>query len=538
MGVIILLMLVLLFGIAMYLIIHHSQKSVQYQFILNNISEGLVVLDDHEKIKIVNDQLERMLNISAKDYIGHYYVDLLKNFHIENHQNEVQLTYGNRIFTPKVIPVYQHSLSKAVTFYDVTAQSSTIETLREDLKKLRILDHVYQETSSTLDVFTVRHLILDTSVRLSGAKGGFIVVRDNDDEFQIVEMVGDFNRELIIQAIKTKNCAFARVVNTLVPERIFDLRNDPECLKLFPNMQSLYAIPFLNSQNVLIGILSLVTDNPQRFKGDTFRFMLLLSNRMSIAIENSQLYKLQEQQLKKLQASHKKISELEEMKSDMIRIAAHDVRGPANNIRLALTMILKQKDQLSETLLEMIKQIEYSTETITKICYNILSLERIEQFVNQTGGERFELGEQVQTVYREQNIMAKHKKQQFVLHNPNKQVYVFGHPPQVCEAVSNLISNAIKYTPEEGKVDICLDTQNGYAVFEVRDTGCGVPDEKQKRLFQPFYRAITKETANIEGVGLGLNLVKKIIDHHHGEIVFHSEYGKGSTFGFKIPVAS
>ncbi len=73
-------------------------------------------------------------------------------------------------------------------------------------------------------------------------------------------------------------------------------------------------------------------------------------------------------------------------------------------------------------------------------------------------------------------------------------------------------------------------------VFEVEDTGYGIKSEQQGRLFQPFFRAVTQETAHIEGTGLGLHLVKNIIERHSGRMIFHSVYGQGSTFGFEIPL--
>ncbi len=78
--------------------------------------------------------------------------------------------------------------------------------------------------------------------------------------------------------------------------------------------------------------------------------------------------------------------------------------------------------------------------------------------------------------------------------------------------------------------------ENDIAKVRVKDTGYGIPQDLQKRLFDPFYRAKTTETRFIEGTGLGLHLVKNIIERHHGEMVFESVYGEGSTFGFDIPI--
>ena len=113
-----------------------------------------------------------------------------------------------------------------------------------------------------------------------------------------------------------------------------------------------------------------------------------------------------------------------------------------------------------------------------------------------------------------------------------------GDLAQLYEAISNLIGNAIKYTPERGLIDVCLRKKDGLIIFDVRDNGFGIPEEHHERLFQPFYRAHTQETTGIEGTGLGLHLVKKIVERHRGKMIFRSTYGQGSTFGFSLPAAN
>ena len=116
---------------------------------------------------------------------------------------------------------------------------------------------------------------------------------------------------------------------------------------------------------------------------------------------------------------------------------------------------------------------------------------------------------------------------------------IVGDEAQLYEAVTNLLSNAIKYTPNEGAITVELAvTPQNEVCYKVQDTGYGIPEDRQSRLFEPFYRSKTAETATIEGTGLGLHLVKNIIERHKGEMVFRSVYREGSTFGFKLPLAS
>lgn len=131
---------------------------------------------------------------------------------------------------------------------------------------------------------------------------------------------------------------------------------------------------------------------------------------------------------------------------------------------------------------------------------------------------------------------AEQKAQYMDVMLPHEPCIVRGDSAQIYEAVSNFIGNAIKYTPEGGHIRVLLEALGDTVQLEITDNGFGIPEENQAKLFQPFYRAKTQETSNIEGTGLGLHLTKTIIEQQDGEIIFNSVYHQGSTFGFKMPL--
>ena len=102
--------------------------------------------------------------------------------------------------------------------------------------------------------------------------------------------------------------------------------------------------------------------------------------------------------------------------------------------------------------------------------------------------------------------------------------------------MANLVDNAIKYTPEGGKVTVGLDVQDQQAVINVADSGIGIAPDDQVRLFEKFYRIKRRDTADIPGTGLGLAIVKSIIERHGGRVWVESELDKGSTFHVLLPL--
>jgi signal transduction histidine kinase len=111
------------------------------------------------------------------------------------------------------------------------------------------------------------------------------------------------------------------------------------------------------------------------------------------------------------------------------------------------------------------------------------------------------------------------------------------NPVLIRESMENLIGNAIKYTPEGGRIVVRAYVQEGAVHFNVEDNGIGIPKDHLPRIFETFYRAKQPGSEGIEGRGLGLSLVKTIIERHGGEVWVESEQGSGSRFGFWIPIS-
>jgi signal transduction histidine kinase len=114
---------------------------------------------------------------------------------------------------------------------------------------------------------------------------------------------------------------------------------------------------------------------------------------------------------------------------------------------------------------------------------------------------------------------------------------VVGDPIRLKQVIGNLITNALKYTPEGGSIWVRVRPEEHRILIEVQDTGYGIPAEAQAKLFQRFYRVRIAGAENIEGTGLGLSLVKAVVEQHGGRVAAESEQGTGSTFRIWLPIA-
>lgn len=240
-------------------------------------------------------------------------------------------------------------------------------------------------------------------------------------------------------------------------------------------------------------------------------------------------------ELESLQQRYDELSKLEQLKTHMIRITAHDLRSPLSIIASYIDLI---DEDLSPHYGEMdgmyVNAIRQAVNRIMQLTTDILTLERLNEYRDVTL-MRVQLANVLERTVEEFSEHSRQRQQTVTL--KTEPLAVYGDSVDLHEAIGNLLGNAIKYSPVGGAIEAELRREGDFAVLEIIDSGYGIPEAQQARLFQPFQRIKTDETHTIDGTGLGLYLVKKIVERHSGSILFKSEYGKGSRFGFRLPLA-
>jgi signal transduction histidine kinase len=289
-------------------------------------------------------------------------------------------------------------------------------------------------------------------------------------------------------------------------------------------IQAMVLAPLI-AQGELIGLAMVIEGRQDRiFTSDELFKAETLAGQASVALRQSMLYN--------------EVLELERVKSEMIRMASHDLRNPLNNIIGYIELVAMSIDQIGMTpdLQEYLGSLRRSTKTIRSLIDDLLTLERVES-ERESAWEHFDFDGLVYEVVDIEQSGAALKNQTLELERAPSEITVFGSVTQLRQAITNLIGNAIKYTPDSGRVDVRLTQEDDRLVFTVKDTGYGISRDRQDRLFERFYRAHQPGTDHIPGTGLGLSLVKTVIERHGGRVWFESEPGQGSLFGFWLPVA-
>jgi two-component system phosphate regulon sensor histidine kinase PhoR len=228
------------------------------------------------------------------------------------------------------------------------------------------------------------------------------------------------------------------------------------------------------------------------------------------------------------------LKKLDQMKSDFVSTVSHDLRSPLTTIK-GFVDLMGVVGPLNEQQQDFVNRIQKGVITITELINDLLDIGRIEAEVN-LNMERCAFDEVITESVDELRDQAGSKQQTLVATLPPHLPPVWGNPLRLRQVVDNLVNNAIKYTPEGGKIVVWVEEYDSQVALHVSDTGLGIPHADQPYVFDKFYRVHSEETENITGTGLGLAIVKTIVEKHNGRVWVESEPGKGSTFTVLLPV--
>jgi PAS domain S-box-containing protein len=219
---------------------------------------------------------------------------------------------------------------------------------------------------------------------------------------------------------------------------------------------------------------------------------------------------------------------LQEQKSRFVANASHELRTPITNLITRLYLLRKKPEQL-DTHLEI---LDYVANRMRNLVEDLLDFSRFERGIIPLNPRTINLAELISQIMRAQEAEADLKAIRLICDLPPHRVQVNADPERLTQVITNLVINAINYTPEGGTVQVGVEEAQESVSVMVKDSGPGIPSEHLPYIFQPFYRV----TENSKGTGLGLSIAKEIIDRHGGSIEARSDPGGGSTFIITLPL--
>ncbi|MBI4744735.1 MAG: HAMP domain-containing protein [Actinobacteria bacterium] len=260
-------------------------------------------------------------------------------------------------------------------------------------------------------------------------------------------------------------------------------------------------------------------------------------NTMSSNLKNRQeeLSKAHQQ----LSSSYQELRRLDEMKSEFMALAAHELRTPLTALRAHTEIFFKgQYGLLSDRQKKALEIIGRSVNRLTRFIDDLVDLTRLERGELELEKKPLDLSNLLVEVIREVQPVIKESNLSFVYDIPNNLPLIIGDSQRLYQVFGNLLNNAIKFTPDKGKISVIAKQEGEFIKVSVSDSGIGISPEDISKLFIPFYQVKKMPLRGVKGVGLGLVVVKRIVENLGGKIEVVSKLNEGSAFTCIFPVAT
>jgi len=415
-------------------------------------------------------------------------------------------------------------------------QARTAELTRS-VGELKALGDVGQAVSSTLDLETVLSTIVSRAARLAGMDGGSIWEYDEAREEFHLHATDSLPQELIdalrATPIRKGEGALGRMAITGEPVEIRDIADERSYQSrvreviLRCGYRSVLTMPLLR-ENKILGALAVNRKSAGEFPPQVIGLLKTFATHSALAIQNARLFR-------EIEVKSRQLEIASQHKSEFLANMSHELRTPLNAI-LGFSEVLQERmfGEINEKQAEYLADILESGRHLLGLINDILDLSKIEAGRMELEPSEFDLPGAIENAL----ILVRERAQRRGIRLERtldpRLGPICADERKVKQVLLNLLSNALKFTPEGGRIEVLGALQNGVAEISVRDTGVGIAPEDQDAVFEEF-RQVGSAAKKVEGTGLGLAISRKFIELHGGKIWVRSEVGKGSTFTFTLP---
>ena len=408
--------------------------------------------------------------------------------------------------------------------------------LAQSVAELRALGEVSQAVNSTLDLETVLFTIVSKAAQLSGTEAGAIYeLNEASGEFLLRATYG--MDDDVIAAINKHHAdisaAVAQTTEQRVPDQIPDLREEPSSpvndMFVAAGYRARLLIPLLGADRV-VGALVVRRKAPGEFSKSAVDLLQTFAAQSVLAIQNAHLFS-------EIGEKGRQLELASQHKSQFLANMSHELRTPLNAILGYTELILDDiYGETPEKMRGVLDRVQRNGKHLLGLINDVLDLSKIEAGQLSLSLADYSLKDVVHSVFSAVESLATEKKLALKVEVPPNLPSGRGDERRLTQVLLNLVGNAIKFT-DKGEVAIRAAASNGSYTLSVRDTGPGIAEADQKKIFEEFQQADSSATKKKGGTGLGLSIARRIIEMHGGRIWVDSKIGEGSTFSVEIPVS-
>ena len=395
----------------------------------------------------------------------------------------------------------------AVAIENAQLYTRTDQALAERVSELEILSQIDQDLNAQLDLELALEITRLRAIHGTAASNGWIALclDEDEDEDELKFVAGP--KEEIDELPTDKLLA------------IFQADSASKAIPAQDNHSALLVAPLIHTGKT---IGTIVVSHPQGFSKSAQQFLERLAGRAAAAVENARLYEA--------------IESANEQKSQFVSIVTHELRIPLTSIKGYADLIRHGVvGEVTDQQAEFLDVIGNNVERMSELISDLSDISRIERGKIKLELELIDLQENIKETLDSLRHKLEEKSQNLTTEIPTAPLKIYADSSRVVQVLTNLVSNAWKYTPEGGDITVKAFSKEAQVYVEIIDSGVGISEEDQSKLFTQFFRSDSPIVREQTGWGLGLNVTRRLVELMGGEIGFHSQLEKGSTFWFRLP---
>jgi signal transduction histidine kinase/CheY-like chemotaxis protein len=553
-----------------------AQSLAMMQATLESTSNGILVTDDGGNVTHFNENYVTMWRVPREVLTARDHRRLLDAISGEFAEPQAFIARVDEIYAQspaesfdvleladgrvyerfsKVQFIGERNAGRVWSFRDITEQRRTEEALRDETRVLEVLNSTGAALSSNLDLQSVLQTVTDAATELSAAQFGAFFYNstdENGDAFVLYTLSGAPREAFERFGHPRATALFGPTFRGEGIIRIDDVRKDPRYGQWGPHhgmpqghlpVSSYLAVPVESRSGAVIGGLFFGHPEPGVFTARSERIVKGVAAQAAVAIDNARLFEVaqkaaeeRKQLLENERSARNDAERASAMKDEFLATLSHELRTPLSAI-LGWSQVLRRQFREQPALQQGLETIERNARVQAQLIEDLLDMSRITSGklrldIQPTEPARF-VEAAIETVAPAADAKGiRIEKLLDPLAGP-----VSGDPGRLQQVIWNLLSNAIKFTPKEGKVQVILQRVNSHIEISVADTGIGIAREFIPHVFDRFRQADASSTRTFGGLGLGLSIVKHLVELHGGTVRVKSPgEDRGTTFLVHLPL--
>jgi len=445
----------------------------------------------------------------------------------------LQLPYAPYIMAAKLLLLLVVAVLCALLLEQLRREHRETERERALALQLTALNKLFQQLSMTLDLDATLRMVANAPMTLLEADLTSIALLEEDGHHLSVVAAAGVDVTLGDDQRWSADRAF--VSSMLSSDQPFVLSDPTQYMRMLSPLlasrqaatvvKSVASVPLLLGDCPL-GVLVVAFEKPRGFSQEDMAFLHALGQEAALAIRNARLYEREREQVARLRT-------LDELQESFVSAVSHELRTPLTCIKTSVELLHATRDTLSEAQVELIDTMGHHVDRLEALVNDLLESTRLEADQVTLSRQPTNLRPLVEHAVESLRPLTDRKRQTVYLHWPDTLALVDVDRRRIEQVLTNILSNASKFTPKQGQIDISVRETPASVQVCITDNGPGIPKEEQSRVFEKFY--VVTDNRGLSGIGLGLYIARQLIELHGGRIWVESQVGEGSTFCFTVP---